>query len=208
MCRSVGMAQTVCVLPRRGSRASIWPSRRGSQSSAQTCAAGAHCPLFGRPLACAGSGAARGRQPTRGLALASAIRRAGCRRPAARQDAQAWPRRTGQVVAKVMDLTCSNARPRRIGPAALWPTVGVGLRAVQRATLATHRLQPHRIRTFKRSNDPAFAEKKVEDIVGLYMDLPSTRWSSRSTRRAKSRRSTARNLARRSSPGKMRDDDP
>jgi hypothetical protein len=27
--------------------------------------------LFGRPLACAGSGAARGRQPTRGLALAS-----------------------------------------------------------------------------------------------------------------------------------------
>ncbi len=34
---------------------------------------------------------------------------------------------------------------------------------------ATHRLQPHRIRTFKRSNDPAFAEK-VEDIVGLYMD--------------------------------------
>jgi hypothetical protein len=34
-----------------------------------------------------------------------------------------------------------------------------------------HRLQPHRIRTFKRSNDPEFAEK-VEDIVGLYMDPP------------------------------------
>ena len=32
-------------------------------------------------------------------------------------------------------------------------------------------LQPHRIRTFKRSNDPEFAEK-VEDIVGLYMDPP------------------------------------
>jgi transposase len=34
-----------------------------------------------------------------------------------------------------------------------------------------HHLQPHRLRTFKRSNDPAFAEK-VEDIVGLYMDPP------------------------------------
>jgi hypothetical protein len=32
-------------------------------------------------------------------------------------------------------------------------------------------LQPHRVRSFKRSNDPAFAEK-VEDIVGLYMDPP------------------------------------
>jgi hypothetical protein len=33
-----------------------------------------------------------------------------------------------------------------------------------------HRLQPHR--TFKRSNDPAFAEK-VEDVVGLYMHPPA-----------------------------------
>jgi transposase len=47
---------------------------------------------------------------------------------------------------------------------------GVSLRAVQRLWEA-HRLQPHRIRTFKRSNDPEFAEK-VEDIVGLYMDPP------------------------------------
>jgi transposase len=41
---------------------------------------------------------------------------------------------------------------------------------VQRIWLA-HRLQPHRIRTFKQSNDPAFAAK-VEDIVGLYMNPP------------------------------------
>ena len=34
-----------------------------------------------------------------------------------------------------------------------------------------HRLQPHRIRTFRRSNDREFAEK-VEDIVGLYMNPP------------------------------------
>jgi hypothetical protein len=35
-----------------------------------------------------------------------------------------------------------------------------------------HRLQPHRLRTSKRSNDPAFAAK-VEDIVGLYMHPPA-----------------------------------
>jgi len=49
--------------------------------------------------------------------------------------------------------------------------VGVSLRAVRRLWEA-HRLEPHRIRTFKRSNDPEFAEK-VENIVGLYMDPPS-----------------------------------
>src|SRR6202045_4138525 len=36
----------------------------------------------------------------------------------------------------------------------------------------SHPLQPHRLRTFKRSNDPKFAEK-VEDVVGLYMDPPA-----------------------------------
>jgi transposase len=35
-----------------------------------------------------------------------------------------------------------------------------------------HGLQPHRLRTFKRSNDPAFAAK-LRDIVGLYMDPPA-----------------------------------
>src|ERR1700720_261240 len=48
--------------------------------------------------------------------------------------------------------------------------VGVSLRAVQRIWEA-NRLQPHRVRTFKTSNDPAFAEK-VEDVVGLYMNPP------------------------------------
>jgi transposase len=48
---------------------------------------------------------------------------------------------------------------------------GLSLRTVQRIW-QTHKLQPHRLRTFKRSNDPAFAEK-VEDIVGLYMRPPA-----------------------------------
>ena len=47
---------------------------------------------------------------------------------------------------------------------------GVSLRAVQRIWQA-NRLQPHRVRTFKTSNDPAFAEK-VEDVVGLYINPP------------------------------------
>src|SRR5208283_94701 len=49
--------------------------------------------------------------------------------------------------------------------------VGISLRAVQRIW-EKHRLQPHRVRTFKRSSDPKFAEK-VEDVVGLYMDPPA-----------------------------------
>src|SRR5690242_2581154 len=34
-----------------------------------------------------------------------------------------------------------------------------------------HKLQPHRVESFKFSNDPAFA-RKVRDIVGLYMNPP------------------------------------
>ena len=49
-------------------------------------------------------------------------------------------------------------------------TTGISLRSVQRIW-AAHGLQPHRIRTFKRSNDPEFAAK-LEDIVGLYVDPP------------------------------------
>jgi transposase len=49
--------------------------------------------------------------------------------------------------------------------------VGVSLRSVQRI-LEAHQLAPHRIRTFKLSNDPNFAEK-LKDIVGLYVDPPA-----------------------------------
>ena len=49
--------------------------------------------------------------------------------------------------------------------------VDLSLSTVQRIWEA-HKLQPHRWRTFKRSKDPAFAEK-VEDIVGLYMHPPA-----------------------------------
>ena len=48
---------------------------------------------------------------------------------------------------------------------------GISLRSVQRI-LEAHQLAPHRIRTFKLSNDPKFAEK-LKDIVGLYVDPPA-----------------------------------
>jgi transposase len=75
-------------------------------------------------------------------------------------------------VAEVLALTCSEPP----GEVTHWTgravakAVGVSLRAVQRIW-EQRRLQPHRQRTFKRSNDPAFAAK-VEDIVGLYMRPP------------------------------------
>jgi transposase len=77
------------------------------------------------------------------------------------------------TVAKVLAVTCSEPP----GEATHWTgravaeIAGISLRAVQRIW-ETHRLQPHRVRTFKRSTDPAFAEK-VEDIVGLYMSPPA-----------------------------------
>jgi len=50
-------------------------------------------------------------------------------------------------------------------------TVGISLRSVQRI-LEAHKLAPHRVRTFKLSNDPKFAEK-LRDVVGLYVDPPA-----------------------------------
>lgn len=77
------------------------------------------------------------------------------------------------VVAHVVALTCG-APP---GQATHWTgramakAAGISLRSVQRIW-AAHQLQPHRIRTFKRSCDPRFAEK-LADVVGLYVDPPA-----------------------------------
>ena len=48
---------------------------------------------------------------------------------------------------------------------------GVSLRSVPRIW-AAHGLQPHRVRRFKLSTDPAFAAK-LRDVVGLYLDPPA-----------------------------------
>src|ERR1700712_1483552 len=126
----------------------------------------------------------------KGLAVAEVARHAGVSRPAVWR----WQARYAEAgvyallrdktrpsgtaklatatVAKILALTCSEP-PGQVTHwtgRAMAKAVGVSLRSVQRIWDA-HHLQPHRLRTFKRSNDPAFAEK-VEDIVGLYMDPP------------------------------------
>jgi transposase len=53
---------------------------------------------------------------------------------------------------------------------AMASAMGLSLRTVQRIW-AAHKLQPHRIRTFKRSTDPDFAAR-LDDVVGLYMNPP------------------------------------
>lgn len=82
------------------------------------------------------------------------------------------PRTADVVVQRVVAMTC--AEPP--GEATHWTgramaeATGLSLRTVQRIW-ATHDLQPHRVRTFKRSRDPEFMAK-LEDIVGLYMAPP------------------------------------
>jgi transposase len=77
------------------------------------------------------------------------------------------------TVTRILTLTCSEPP----GETTHWTaremakTAGVSHRTIQRIW-AANGLQPHRFRTFKRSNDPAFADK-VEDVVGLYMHPPA-----------------------------------
>ena len=76
------------------------------------------------------------------------------------------------VVQHVVALAC--AEPP--GDATHWTgrlmanATGLSLRTVQRIW-AAHKLQPHRVRTFKRSRDPEFISK-LADIVGLYLAPP------------------------------------
>ena len=76
------------------------------------------------------------------------------------------------VVQRVVALTC--AEPP--GEMTHWTgrmmakVTGLSLRTVQRIW-AAHKLQPHRLRSFKRSRDPEFVAK-LADIVGLYLAPP------------------------------------
>src|SRR5215469_12022732 len=78
-----------------------------------------------------------------------------------------------EITARVVGLTCTQP-PHQ---ATHWTgrvmakATGLSLRSVQRIW-QSHQLQPHRLRTFKRSRDPSFAAK-LTDIVGLYVDPPA-----------------------------------
>ena len=78
----------------------------------------------------------------------------------------------GGLVRRLAALTCAEP-PGEVTHwtgRAMAEAVGVSLRSVQRVW-AAHKLQPHRVRTFKRSRDPAFLAK-LAAIVGLYMAPP------------------------------------
>jgi transposase len=75
--------------------------------------------------------------------------------------------------ARVVALTCTQPphQATHWTGRAMAKATGISLSSVQRLWRA-HRLQPHRLRTFKRSRDPGFAAK-LADIVGLYVDPPA-----------------------------------
>jgi transposase len=77
------------------------------------------------------------------------------------------------TTAQVVALTCT-APPHQATHwtgRAMAKAIGISVGSVQRIWRA-HQLQPHRLRTFKRSRDPSFATK-LTDIVGLYVDPPA-----------------------------------
>jgi len=82
------------------------------------------------------------------------------------------PALSAAVIERVVELTLDEP-PRATTHwtcRAMAKVAGVSHRSVQRIW-AAHGLKPHRVRTFKLSNDPNFASK-VQDIVGLYIDPP------------------------------------
>ena len=75
-----------------------------------------------------------------------------------------------ETVARVVALTCTEPphEATHWTGRAMAKAIGISLGSVQRIW-QVHKLQPHRLRTFKRSRDPGCAAK-LADIVGLYVD--------------------------------------
>src|SRR3954469_10446469 len=119
-------------------------------------------------------GASRQRKPPGGLAVAAALRRRRHGRAPARQDPSAGHGARAdddsrQGAGAYLRRTAGRDDPldRTRNGGCRGPLV-----AHDPAHLGAPRLQPHRLRTFKHSKVPNFAEK-VEDIVGLYMHPPA-----------------------------------
>ena len=86
------------------------------------------------------------------------------------------PGRKPTISARLRQRVVSMTTRQQPSNATHWSTrtmaaaVGISEASVRRIWRA-HGLKPHRVETFKISNDPAFAEK-LEDIVGLYLNPP------------------------------------
>ena len=105
-------------------------------------------------------------------------------------------------VAKVLALTCSEP-PGEVTHwtgRAMAKAMGVSLSAIQRIW-AAHHLQPHRLRTFKRSTDPPSPPRSKTSSASTCTRRP-TPWCCPSTRSPRSRRWTAPSLGLPLKPGK------
>src|SRR5689334_1486385 len=103
----------------------------------------------------------------------NALPRAGSRGCCATRLASPKAPIAAETTARVVALTCT-APPHQATHwtgRAMAKAIGISVGSVQRIWRA-HQLQPHRLRTFKRSRDPSFATK-LTDIVGLYIDPPA-----------------------------------
>lgn len=86
------------------------------------------------------------------------------------------PGRTPRVGAELVQRIVTKTTTEHPAHTTHWSTrsmareVGVSEKTIRRIWHA-HGLKPHRVETFKLSNDPCFAEK-LEDIVGLYLSPP------------------------------------
>lgn len=83
------------------------------------------------------------------------------------------PRITAAKSARVVAMTLKNPPPglSQWSTRELATRVGVSASTVHRIWKA-HALQPHRVETFKFSNDPQL-EEKIRDVVGLYLHPPT-----------------------------------
>ena len=87
------------------------------------------------------------------------------------------PSRIPRLAAELVERVVARTLAPPPGEATHWTVramardIGISPASVQRIW-AAHGLQPHRVRTFKLSRDPAFATK-LRDVVGLYVDPPA-----------------------------------
>ena len=106
-----------------------------------------------------------------------------------------------ETTARVVALTCTDPphQTTHWTGRAMAKATGISVGSVQRIWRA-HKLQPHRLRTFKRSRDPALPPSSPTSSGSMSIRR-RTPWCCRSTRRARSKPSTAPSPDCRSSPG-------
>jgi transposase len=87
------------------------------------------------------------------------------------------PSRIARLATDLVERVVARTLQPPVGVATHWTVramakdMDISPASVQRIWVA-HGLQPHRVRTFKLSTDPAFASK-LRDVVGLYVDPPA-----------------------------------